>query len=393
MPDSTTINTMQLVSTDNEPDNDSEDASATGTFGVRPMYQQIQASLRAVSLDLAWETINGLEDSSWTGGLAPTYISGASFSYQGDQTDFFVIGRRVRALVNSGHLLGVVNNAVFASNTTTVTVVWDSSSLDPSVVDVNIGSLNPDENSVPVLPPASLPSNVYTSITTVLSGTASGTDNYVVTLSPVPTGLIAGQFYVIKFTNANTGPAVLAVNAIPAVSITKNGSIALVANDIKANQELVLVFDGTNLQIVGLGQTAYTIGKPTDQTRTGTNTLADDSTLLFAIGANQAWKFSIMALCVSTGNSGLQVGIACPAGFTTLAWNQANGINSQVHITSGVAVTINGTGNATSSCIIEGIILNGPTAGNVSFQWSQLNNNADTATIKAGSQLVAIRTI
>lgn len=91
-----------------------------------------------------------------------------------------------------------------------------------------------------------------------LSGTASGTDTYTVTIAaPSPgytTGISApsayssGQVFRITFTNANTGASTLNVNSIGAKSIVKNGSTALSAGDIGAGSIKVLVYDGTNLQ-------------------------------------------------------------------------------------------------------------------------------------------------
>ena len=96
-----------------------------------------------------------------------------------------------------------------------------------------------------------------------LSGTASGTNTYTVTISvpapgfttgiTAPTAYVSNQRYFIKFTNANTGAATLNINSLGAKSIVKQGATALVANDIRANQVLELYYDGTNLQIVGDG--------------------------------------------------------------------------------------------------------------------------------------------
>lgn len=96
-----------------------------------------------------------------------------------------------------------------------------------------------------------------------LSGTASGTDTYTVTISApapgyttgitAPTAYVTNQRYFIKFTNANTSASTLNINSIGAKSIVKQGSSALVASDIRAGQILELFYDGTNLQIVGDG--------------------------------------------------------------------------------------------------------------------------------------------
>jgi len=81
--------------------------------------------------------------------------------------------------------------------------------------------------------------------------TASGTDTYTASLTPVLAAYTSGDVYYIKFTNANTGAATLNLNTLGAKSIIKNGADALVAGDIAAAQIYALAYDGTNLQILG----------------------------------------------------------------------------------------------------------------------------------------------
>jgi hypothetical protein len=72
---------------------------------------------------------------------------------------------------------------------------------------------------------------------------------YAVSLSPAPT-LAAGSCVVFKATNANTGASTLAVNGGTATPIKKNGSTALASGDIAAGQIAVVVYDGTNFQLI-----------------------------------------------------------------------------------------------------------------------------------------------
>lgn len=97
-----------------------------------------------------------------------------------------------------------------------------------------------------------------------LSGTATGTDTYAVTIaapSPgyttgidAPSAYTTGARYLITFTNGNGGPATLNINSIGAKTLRKNGS-ALVSGDIAAGSIKLLVYDGTYLQIIGDGGT------------------------------------------------------------------------------------------------------------------------------------------
>ena len=95
--------------------------------------------------------------------------------------------------------------------------------------------------------------------TGVPSGTASGTDTYTATISNV-TGYNTNDGFIIKFTNSNTGTATLNINGLGAKNIFKSVNVALSSGDIKAGQELVVVYDGTNFQAIGLAPTKAEVG-------------------------------------------------------------------------------------------------------------------------------------
>lgn len=82
-----------------------------------------------------------------------------------------------------------------------------------------------------------------------LYAVATGTNTYVITLTPAPTAYAAGNVYVVKFTNANTGASTINVNSLGAKSIVKGGATALAAGDITAGHTCLLMYDGTNFQI------------------------------------------------------------------------------------------------------------------------------------------------
>ena len=101
-------------------------------------------------------------------------------------------------------------------------------------------------------------SPVPSSVDTVPRFTAAGTDTY--------TGVVAGvtaynlhDTYVVLFTNANTGASTLNINTLGAVGLVKNVSDALVAADIAAGKELIVVYDGVNFQVIGISVEAHTI--------------------------------------------------------------------------------------------------------------------------------------
>jgi hypothetical protein len=85
---------------------------------------------------------------------------------------------------------------------------------------------------------------------------STGVDDYAITLNPAPSSLsqIVGVPLLMKADVPNTVDApgaTLTVNGLAATAITKQGTAALVAGDIAANEIVTLVYDGTNFQLVG----------------------------------------------------------------------------------------------------------------------------------------------
>jgi hypothetical protein len=94
---------------------------------------------------------------------------------------------------------------------------------------------------------------VYSKKSFFIDGTASGTDTYSVTLNNGAITALSSQWFVIKFTNGNTGASTLNINAIGAKSLIKTNGSALSSGDIDAGSVHILSYDGTNLQVLSLG--------------------------------------------------------------------------------------------------------------------------------------------
>lgn len=73
----------------------------------------------------------------------------------------------------------------------------------------------------------------------------------VVTLSPVPTALVAGMALRIKAAASNSGAATLNVNGLGAKSITRRDGAVLLDSDIVAGAIQDYVYDGAKFQLVG----------------------------------------------------------------------------------------------------------------------------------------------
>lgn len=81
-------------------------------------------------------------------------------------------------------------------------------------------------------------------------GTVGGTaDAITLTLSPAITAYAAGQMFWFKAASANTGAVTLAVSGLAAKAVQINGA-ALIAGCIKANDLCVVIYDGTQFQLV-----------------------------------------------------------------------------------------------------------------------------------------------
>lgn len=76
-----------------------------------------------------------------------------------------------------------------------------------------------------------------------------GADDYVVTLSPVPSEYAAGMRIVFKADVANTGAATLNANGLGAVAIKKHKDRDLESGDIAADQVVDVVYDGATFQM------------------------------------------------------------------------------------------------------------------------------------------------
>ncbi len=83
----------------------------------------------------------------------------------------------------------------------------------------------------------------------IYAADAGSTDDYVITLAPVPTSYVTGMVIRAKCNTANTGAATINVNSLGAKSIVKGAATALSTGDILAGQIVTLIYDGTNFQI------------------------------------------------------------------------------------------------------------------------------------------------
>jgi len=201
-------------------------------------FRVIKSVARAESINKSWERWKGLYGTL-------TFVDTTHFRFAGDQVTPpgpCIVGRRIKATVTAGTVEGYITIALFDGVNTNVTVVMDGASvLDAGLSEVQFGIMV-DALPQGVLNPTNNPNYVV----------AAGTDTYTAALSPAITAYIAGVPYYVQFVNPNTGASTLNLNGLGAIAIKKNVSVALVSGDLVANIIGILIYDGTNFQLVGV---------------------------------------------------------------------------------------------------------------------------------------------
>jgi len=130
--------------------------------------------------------------------------------------------------------------------------------------------------------------------------TVSGTDTITATVSPALTAYASGQMFAFVAANTNTGAVTINISSLGAKAITKNGNTALSAGDLTANYLFVVVYDGTQFQVVGVSATTFT-----NLTISGVLTLTGAGVQMTSSGTG-AWKMPVGTTAQRpTGASGL----------------------------------------------------------------------------------------
>lgn len=142
-----------------------------------------------------------------------------------------------------------------------------------------------------------------------LIGSVSGTNTITGSMTPALTAYAAGQMFYFVAAGDNTGAVTLNINSLGAKNVTKNGTTALSAGDIKSGQTIAVIYDGTRFQVIS---TASLTG------------LTGSSNTNLGVGAGDAYTTSIQnvaigvdALTSATGNSNTAVGYKALEDMTT----------------------------------------------------------------------------
>ena len=189
-------------------------------------------------------------------------------------------------------------------------------------------------------------SQVQSTVTKLLNS-VSGADTITATASPTLAAYAAGQMFYFVAAGDNTTSVTLNIDALGAKAVTRDGSTALVAADIKSGEVIVVVYDGTRFQVVSQLNSA---GDARFANVSIASSLYVGGVSTFVGNAGFSANVSI-ASALSVGGVAAITGATTIGGNLTLSGGTANGVlylNGSKVATSGSALTFDGTNFATT---------------------------------------------
>jgi hypothetical protein len=184
-------------------------------------------------------------------------------------------------------------------------------------------------------------SQVQSTVTKLLTS-VSGTDTITAVGAPVVAAYAAGQMFYFVATGDNTGAVTLNIDSLGAKAVTRDGSVALAAGDIKSGEVVVVVYDGTRFQVVSQLNSA---GDARFANVSIASSLYVGGVSTFVGNAGFSANVSI-ASALSVGGVAAITGATTIGGNLTLNGGTANGVlylNGSKVATSGSALVFDGT--------------------------------------------------
>ena len=189
-------------------------------------------------------------------------------------------------------------------------------------------------------------SQVQSTVTKLLTS-VSGTDTITAVGAPVVAAYAAGQMFYFVATGDNTGAVTLNIDSLGAKAVTRDGSVALAAGDIKSGEVVVVVYDGTRFQVVSQLNSA---GDARFANVSIASSLYVGGVSTFVGNAGFSANVSI-ASALSVGGVAAITGATTIGGNLTLNGGTANGVlylNGSKVATSGTALVFDGTNFGTT---------------------------------------------
>lgn len=159
--------------------------------------------------------------------LSPTFVNGTQFTVPGNVTSNFPIGRRIYAVLAGNNIYGTISNVAAGGDPiiTTITVIWDSGSLDATVSVVFMGILSSTNLSSPILQVLTKAGSydfTAADMNRRVVGTGGSSKNF-----SLPGSVPSGSW--LRIHNADTGTITLVgtVNGVASPTIKTQGDVAL----------------------------------------------------------------------------------------------------------------------------------------------------------------------
>lgn len=146
-----------------------------------------------------------------------------------------------------------------------------------------------------------------------------------------------------------------------------------------------------NLLAVG----EHLIVRKTADESDSTATHQNDDVLLVAVAANEIWQFRFNLLVVAATTTDFKCRLTFPTGgnLSCITTGRAGAVPEGADISSSISPSTesshNTAGSVSNHVIVEGVYVNGGTAGNLQLQWS--GQAAASCTVKANSTLWAVK--
>jgi len=194
-----------------------------------------------------------------------------------------------------------------------------------------------------------------------LLASVSGADTITAVGSPTVAAYAAGQMFYFVAAGDNTTTVTLNIDGLGAKAVTRDGSVALAAGDIKSGEVVVVVYDGTRFQVVS------------------------------QLNSSGDARFANVSIA-----SALNVGgVATFTGNPVLSGGTANGVlylNASKVATSGSALTFDGTNlgvGTASPTFDDGTGIQVSRSGTATYRATNTSNSVSLE-MKATSALVAV---
>lgn len=148
----------------------------------------------------------------------------------------------------------------------------------------------------------------------------------------------------------------------------------------------------------GLAVVAY---KPDDQAVNNSSDLVDDVDLLFAVGADEVWRFTTMLWLSGPSAADAYCQWAVPAGGSSMLWGGAYGLIADGGINAIDLTTVAANDkDGTLSIFVpddpvlvafDAIYRGSGAAGNIQFRWAQLTPTVGDTVVRRGSHILGAR--